>query len=244
MAKLSWSKWSKYKILKRSADLASHLPDTRPMEESTLWDLLGKYGKVILKPSSSWGGSGVIQVSSKGNDQYKVHAESRKRTLSGKANLYDYVKKKLSRNYIVQRRIPLARVNGRPFDLRVMAQRRKHSNWGVTGKLAKVAGKGYIVTNIARSKGTVIPVESAIQRSALKGSSQKALLSKIDTVALRAAKRLSQSYSGIRTIGIDMGLDHRGKVWIIEANFAPATSLFRKLKNKSMYRKIIFYKKG
>jgi len=40
-----------------------------------------------------------------------------------------------------------------------------------------------------------------------------------------------------------MGLDRNGRVWIIEANFKPMKRLFLKLKDKSMYRKIVAYSK-
>jgi len=81
-----------------------------------------------------------------------------------------------------------------PIDLRVMVQRRKSSPWVVTGKLAQVAGKGYIITNIARSKGTVILVETAIQRSAVNKVSRRAILAQIDKIALSGAEQLSSVY--------------------------------------------------
>jgi len=43
-------------------------------------------------------------------------------------------------------------------------------------------------------------------------------------------------------LGLDIGIDTSGKPWIIEANFTPAKSLFLKLKEKSMYHRIMSYK--
>jgi D-alanine-D-alanine ligase-like ATP-grasp enzyme len=136
-------------------------------------------------------------------------------------------------------------VNGRPFDIRVVVQRRRHSGrWKVTGKVAKVAGNGYIVTNISRSKGTVLPVKTAISKSSLGGLSADSLLSRIKRVAILAAERLRKIYPDQRIYGMDIGLDHRGDVWIIEANRRPILSHFLKLKDKTMYRRIQAYKKG
>lgn len=127
--------------------------------------------------------------------------------------------------------------------MRVMLQRNKNAEWALTGKLAKIAGAGYIITNVERSKGKVAPLSTAIRRSNIRGASVSGIQSRIDRIARHAAKRL-QNYYGIYTVGLDVGIDTNGKVWIIEANFKPAKSLFRKLKDKTMYWRIVsFHKK-
>lgn len=241
MARPSRGKWTKYKILRGSSKLASALPATRRLTQDDLWDYVGKYGKVIVKPSSGSGGAGVMQVASKSGGTYAVHYGRKIVAKTGKKSAFSYVKKQTkSRYYVVQRRISLARVGGSPFDLRVMVQRKKGASWKVTGRLAKVAGKGYIVTNIARSKGKVLPVSTAIKRSS-SSLSYGSLSPRINSIALHAAKRLAKHYAGLRKVGFDMGIDKHGKVWIIEDNFNPALSLFLKLKDKQMYRTIKKY---
>ncbi|MDF2958941.1 MAG: yheD 8 [Paenibacillus sp.] len=240
--KWSMSKWSKYRIMKKSAQLAPHLPETLWMRERALSRLLSKYGEVIVKPCGSYGGKGVIRITKISDGRYQMHDGSKISTVDSKSELLARLKKRATRNYIVQQYIPLARAGSRPFDLRVMVQRGSRRKWLVTGKLAKVAGKGFIVTNIRRSNGVILPVEKAVKRSVLKGQSMNKLLSDIDQVALQTAKKLEGYYPFIRTMGIDMGLDEKGHVWIIEANFAPMVGLFRGLKDKSMYRKIVSLK--
>lgn len=77
--------------------------------------------------------------------------------------------------------------------------------------------------HVFMSKGYVLPLD----RSDIKSSSHPMLV-EMDAVALRAAKHLRRYYPGVRTIGLDIRVDKNGKVWIIEANFAPMTSLFLK----------------
>lgn len=240
MAEKSTSKWTKYKILAQSSALLPYLPKTYPLKKKYFWRLLDKYEQVIVKPTGSWGGRGVILIKDLGSGMYEVHKGDKKKKVSG-ADLYDHIKERTGEHYIVQKRIPLATVKGSPFDLRVMVQRRPHSPWAVTGKLAKVAGKGYIVTNVRRSKGYVTTVHNAIRE--IKGISEKSLLSRIDKVAVLSAEQLKKKYSWARTMGVDMGVDKKGKPWIIEVNFKPMLSLFQRLKDKSMYRKIVSYSK-
>jgi hypothetical protein len=238
------SKWHKYKILKSSASLAGMVPKTLPLSTQSLNSMLKKYGSVILKPMSGSGGAGVMQVTAVGKRRYKVHSGRTSKILAGERAVRAYLRhRQRKRRYMVQRRINLATLNGRKIDFRVMAQRRK--TWKVTGKLAKIAGKGFIITNVARSKGYVLPAGSALNRApSLKSHSAKRIQSRLDTAALRAAKRLSSYYPWLRTVGFDMGVDKGGKVWIIEANFKPNIYLFRKLKDKTMFRRIVSYDRG
>lgn len=241
---VSRNKWIKHLFMKGSVKLAPHLPKTRRMTRSSFWKLMAQYGRVIVKPIGGSRGRGVIQVSAIGNGRYKIQEENRKIKKSGKGRTYDHVKRLAGpHGYLVQRKIHRARVNGRPFDTRVIVQRkRKSDTWKVTGKVAKVAGKGYIVSNIERSKGTVLPVRTAIKLSTLKGRSSTILKKKLDKVAILSAKRLRVLFPGHRIYGLDLALDHKGRVWIIEANLFPSRSHFLKLKDKSMYNRITRYK--
>lgn len=244
MTKLNTSKWTKYKLLLKSNKLHANLPETAWLRESTFWRMINKYDEVIIKPTGSYGGNGVIRIKKKDESTYEVHDGAKKKSYTDHTQVSHYIKKKSAKNNIIQQRIPLATVNSRPFDLRVMVQRRPHSPWKVTGKLAKVAGKGFIVTNIRMSSGKVVSVEHAIKHSVLHDMRTSDLLSKMDKVALRSAAQLSPFYPWVRTMGIDMAFDTEGKVWIIEVNYKPMLELFLRLKDKSIFQRIkSFHKK-
>lgn len=239
----SLGKWYKYKILAASRGMVSFLPRTRKLNEQNLWILLNQYKRVIVKPSSGSGGVGVLQVASQGKGRYNVHYGRSHRTLVGRKATYSFVnhRARKSGGYIVQQKIPLAKVKGRPFDIRVMIQKSRKSGWVITGKLAKIAGSGYIITNTARSRGRVLPVSTAIHHSNIKGRSTNQIQLGIDLVAKKVTHRLHQHYHKLHTVGVDIGLDSAGKAWLIEANFAPSKSLFLHLKDKSAYRRIMAF---
>lgn len=244
MSSLSTSKWTKYRVLRKSEELRVYLPETEWLKESTFWRMLNKYEQVIIKPTGSYGGHGVIRFKKLNATEYELQDGAKKKRFHDQEQVNDFLKKKTGKNYIVQQRIPLATVNGRPFDLRVMVQRHPHSKWQVTGKLAKVAGRGFIVTNIRMSSGKVVSVEHALRHSQLKSMRSGDLLAQLDKVALKSAAKLGPSYRWVKTMGIDMAFDKEGHVWIIEVNYAPMLELFLKLKDKSIFRKIkSFHKK-
>jgi len=240
------NKWLKYLYLKKSRQLAPFVPETRIMTKQDFWDLVTKYGDVVVKPVWGSRGRGVIQVSSLGNNRYEIHYENIRTTMRGKENTYQYLKRKTgSTRYMVQRRIDRPTIQGRPFDMRVITQRRRNSDvWVVTAMVAKVAGKGYIVSNHSRSKGDLLLFHTAIQKSSIRHFSPNILQSRIHRVALMATERLSAFFLGHRIYGYDIGLDQNGHPWIIEANLFPSRSHFRELKDKTMYHRITAFKKG
>ncbi|MFD1175330.1 YheC/YheD family protein [Paenibacillus puldeungensis] len=246
MGSVTKNKWLKYLFLKKYAPLAPYLPETQRMSPQAFWTLLRKYRHVIVKPVWGSRGRGVIQVSHLDSDKYAIHYENVKTVIRGRKNIYRYIRNKIgSADYMVQRRITRPTINECPFDMRVIVQRkRKSAGWVVTGKVVKVAGKGYIVSNNTRSKGQLLRFESGIQRSSIKHLSVSALESKINRVSILSAKRLMAFFPEHRIYGLDIATDQQGHVSIIEANLYPAMSHFLKLKDSAMYQRILSYKRG
>ncbi|WP_269084391.1 YheC/YheD family protein [Brevibacillus choshinensis] len=236
-------KWSKHQHMVKHEYLRDYLPATRPFTPEKLWEYVEDYEKVMLKPSGGGGGAGIIQLTDKGEDRYLVHAGSTKRIVHGRAKTVAYVKSLFRpKPYLLQPLIPLGRIDGRPFDVRVMVQRAgKKSPWIVTGWVAKLAGPGFVVTNVERSRGKILPLQTAIRLSTVTAPSN--LQEEISQVALAAANALGKAYPTLRGIGLDLGIDVEGKPWIIEANFRPSLSLFRQLKDQTFYRRIIAMQK-
>lgn len=239
-------KWMQYKFLRQYEKINRYLPETRKFSKSAFHDLLEKYGDIVVKPNDGRRGRGVYRVSRLNTSEYEIHHEDSKKTVDGKKAAYKYAKREVgSDKYIVQRRISLATVKNRPMDVRIIVQRKSGSDkWRVTGKAVKVAGEGYIVTNIARSGGTILPVKKALRKSSLKNRSRSSLMARIKKVAIRSAKKLDKLYPHHRIYGFDMGLDKNGRVWIIEVNRFPMMSHFRDLGDKDMYERIKRYKRS
>jgi len=233
----SRSKWGKYRILKGSEALAPHVPPTLPFNRDNFRAMLERYGHLVVKPRYGYGGEGVQKVRLAEGGACEIRTDARKRKVADPDAAYDDVKRRGGRGLIVQRYIPLARLNNRPFDLRVMVQRRstRSDEWTVTGKLAKVAGKGYFITNVRRSGGRVMSARKALEASDAGGSASD-ILRKVEEVALLGARRLGRSYRWVHTIGFDIGVDRDGGIWIIEPNFKPDLTLFRRLSRRVYLR--------
>ncbi|MGZ4135522.1 MAG: YheC/YheD family protein [Tumebacillaceae bacterium] len=232
-------KWGCWRFFHQVPAIRPYLPQTTTLSLLSLKNYLAKYQAVYVKPSAGWGGRGITKVwrtqtgysfvQERGSAVHCATVEEVYRRLKASA--------RPGITYIVQRGIALAEINGRPYDIRLMMMR-VHGKWEYVGMLVKVAGPNSVITNIARGKGYVVDVDTALKRSLGLGNAQIARL-KQEMVALGYAtcerfndwKRYSQ-------IGLDLAVDKNGKLWMIEENTGPAHSLFAKLKDKSIYNRI------
>jgi YheC/D like ATP-grasp len=240
---ISTGKWKKYQLMKKHGILARYLPETYLLNEKTFWHTIGKYGAVMIKPTKGYMGKGIVQVSSKENDLYEFHVLEKKYTVEGRKQAFEHLLKHycLKKHYIVQQKIPLVTVKNSPYDIRVMVQRRKKQiDWMVTGKLAKVAAKGFILTNYPKY---LIPADDAIKQSSFKAPCSH-VQEEIDRISVLTAQYLSDYYTNTRTFGLDIGLDDQANIWIIEANLAPSVSIFKALKDEEAYKRILKYRRG
>ncbi|WP_164821753.1 YheC/YheD family protein [Paenibacillus koleovorans] len=241
---LSYTKWNKYKVMREDDRLLPHLPETTWFSYDSLKQAVEKHDEWILKPSGSYGGDGVLMVRKLEDGKFCVQTGKEVVEAEDFESLQAAIADKVDKAYIIQKRIDLAQIEDRLFDVRLMVQRKTaHSPWQVTGRLAKVGGPGYIITNVNRSGGYVLPLETALKRSSVDPFQQEMIIPELDRLALITVLKLAPFYRYIRDVGIDFGIDSDGGIWIIEANFAPATFLFNKLKDKSMYRRILTFKK-
>ncbi|MGQ8873446.1 YheC/YheD family protein [Paenibacillus sp. TSA_86.1] len=233
-------KWLQYRALSSVPKLTRRLPETLLLEKETLHHMLLQHSSVVLKPCDGRYGRDIIFIRRLKNGTYQIQNENNTITMQNRdelQNWFDQVDK--DREYIIQQRLYLARIQQRPFDLRIMVQRQTAapSAWKVTGSYAKVASRGYLVTNVTNR---TIPALKALQLARIGG---RKLLLQAERTVLLAAKGLEVHYPDLRQIGFDIGIDKKGRVWIIEGNYRPDLRPFRRLKDSSMYRRILWYQK-
>ncbi|TYP75384.1 YheC/D-like protein [Paenibacillus methanolicus] len=233
-------KWLQYRILRNRSSLAGRLPETRLLQKKALSKMLLQYRSVVLKPRDGSYGRDIVFMRRNGANAYRIQNENNGATIRGTGKVLQWLRhKKRSRGYIVQRRLHLARIRRKPFDIRIMTQRKKGaaSPWTVTGSYAKVAARGYLVTNVA---SRTMPVIEALK---LAGIGDRRLLVQAERIALSAAQRLGERYPKLRQVGFDIGIDSNRRIWIIEGNYRPDVRPFRRLQDRAMYRRILRYKK-
>lgn len=240
-------KLNQYKFLKENHELKESLPETKRLTWDSFRYFLSKYKAAIIKPTKSAGGNGIIKVWHNRND-YMVQIKENRKLFKNKNSAYSYVKKRI-KNYkkkspdevhLIQYYIPLAQVDGCPFDIRLVVQRIKGSAWEVMGKYARLAKEGLVTTNLKKG-GRPVSLNEAIHQSGLKELvSLESLEANLDRLSLQIAKMYSIVRADEHIWGVDFGIDAEGKVWIIEVNTRPRIKGFMTV-DKEVYNKIQSY---
>lgn len=233
-------KWGLHHFYLRDPEIGKLLPPTAWFNRKALEQFLRRYGSAYVKPNTKHMGMGIIKVWKTKNDYCLVRVKGtplRFRTIRA---LYAYIGRfAQAGGYIIQKAVPLAEVSGRPYDIRVMMMRGGSGHWQCAGMLAKVAGRGSVITNVARGSGYVLTVEQALRHSLGYTKEQtvrlKQQLRSYSTMICRRSERLKYSSQ----IGIDIGVDRIGKISIIEVNFDfPSHALFARLKDRTMFYRV------
>lgn len=239
------SKWLKTKILMKNAEISRFIPKTVKFSKVNLKKMLLKYGMVYVKPDQGTYGNGVMKVeriiNSKGTE-YKYQAGTMIKTFSNFDTFYASLKKTTrGRKYLIQRGIVLLKHGKHRFDIRVMVQLSPRGSWETTGLIGRVAEKGKIVTNF-HNGGTLMAMDKLLAPH-LNAAQQKGLLKKLSKLGVDIGRFYHKKHPGPKQLGVDVGLDSAMTPWIIEVNLSPDPFIFRHLPDKSMYRKVMAYRR-
>lgn len=232
------SKWALHKYYSRSSNLRMYLPPTAILSKKTLSSFLSRYSSVYIKPDREHTGTGIIRAWKKGARYSFVKVKGKKKYSRSAKGLYNRIRKSNgSGRHIIQKTIPLAKVNGRRFDIRVMMMRNASGNWEYAAMLAKVAGKGSIISNVRRGGGYALKVESALAHSL-----SKKKRAEVKQRLIRLGYQISNHFNHFKRrsqLGIDFAVDESGRIYLIEVNHeVPSHVLFLRLKDKSYFHNI------
>ncbi|MCJ8014667.1 YheC/YheD family protein [Paenibacillus sp. KQZ6P-2] len=237
------SKWTKTKVLLGSNAVRPFIPDTRKFSKSDLKAMLDSYNMVYVKPENGTFGQGVIRVEKLNSGEYTYQLGMTKKTLGDFQSLHSSLLKTTGKkSYLIQKGIYLLKYNNRRFDIRVMVQLSPKGAWETTGMIGRVAHPKKIVTNY-HSGGTPTDVKSLLAAH-LPPEKMGKTIAALDKLGVNTAKFLHSKYPGFRQIGLDIGFDRSWTPWIIEVNTNPDPYIFNQLKDKTMYRKVMRYRKA
>jgi len=236
------SKLAKTRVLLADPELRPFVPQTLPFSPSSLEDMLGRFGMVYVKPVNGTFGQGVIRVERRAGRRYPYRYQSGVRTdrCSSVGVLYrKLLRVKKPGSYLVQQGIELLKYRKRRFDIRVMVQQNPNSAWETTGMIGRVAHPRRIVTNY-HNGGTPMPVDRLLGVHMNRRQLDE-FLGKLAAMGTSVASALQRKYPGLKEIGIDIAVDDRFVPWILEVNTKPDPYIFRKLPDRSVFRKVYRY---
>jgi hypothetical protein len=234
------SKMKKSSPLMDDPIISRYVPKTDWFHASSLRKMLRFYSTVYIKPDIGRRGNGIVRVTKRNSSECEISYKDVTIRCSTE-DVYDELQEILNPNkkYLIQQGIELATYHGRPFDVRVALQK-PLGRWHLSWVSAKVAPrKSSVVTNVAKGAKDV-----RINRT-LKGIDQPLnrlnMMSELIDVSYQIAQILGSRFP-LKIVGLDMGIDKKGRVWFIEANTRPDFKGLGKL-DRRQYRRYLEAKK-
>lgn len=243
------SKWAKTKVILKNPGLAPYIPATRLYSFDELKYMLETHTLVYVKPDRGTFGIGVMAVEqvdsedpdSESGKEYILRYETTTEHYKKLDSLHRTIKNLCQgKEYLIQQGIRMLRYHGRPFDLRVLAQKTPSGHWESTGIIGRVAAKQKIVTN--HHNGGTSKHFSALMAEHMNESEAGNIRRELLTLGVNVAAQMQKHYPKLKEIGLDVAIDDRWNLWILEVNTRPALFPFKKFfKDPSIYRKVKYY---
>ncbi len=221
-----FNKWRVHDMLTSNPSLLPYLPETRPLNQANLQVMLNRYRVLYVKPANGSLGQGIIKIY--GREAGKIQFAILKNTMQhGSAeNTAQFLNKTKSfrdkKKYIVQQGIDLAKYKDSTFDIRIIYQKNGEGNWIISKKFIRVAARGSSISNISkggRAEQSKIVMSHVLHKNKSliidKNNEMKYLCEAVATTMEKA----SQSILG--ELGLDIGIDKEGRLWLIEVNSKP-----------------------
>jgi glutathione synthase/RimK-type ligase-like ATP-grasp enzyme len=221
--KLQVNEW-----LIKDTRLRQHMPMTyRYQNASEAMAFVQRFPTTFFKPVHGSLGLGIIRLTkhADGTVSYAIKRQHTAPTLgkvgsSGQA--IRVIQRRLkSRPYLMQQGITLAAYHDRPFDIRILLQRDGKGSWRRTKMFARVAKAGDFTSNLS-SGGEALPVDQVLQTVFPSSEKRRTCHRQIRNVSKLITDVIErESGKQFGELGVDVGVDENGDVWIIEVNSKP-----------------------
>ncbi|AKL95358.1 endospore coat-associated protein YheD [Clostridium aceticum] len=225
-----------YEHLVNYPQINKHLPIFAPYSVKNLIQFINDFKSVYIKPDKLYKGKGVMKVTrKKGNFLIAFREEDANNKIFCK-DCHSMVQQLTSllfenQKYVLQAPIQLATFLGNRFDIRVMLQKKEPLTWEVTGINARIASEGSVITG-PRSGGKVLKIKDVLAMS-FPGREHE-IIEQIELLSIKIGYKMEEKYGFLGELGIDLGIDVNGKVWLIEVNGRPLKVSFAALKDKAI----------
>ncbi|WP_228460301.1 YheC/YheD family endospore coat-associated protein [Cytobacillus dafuensis] len=223
------SKEKVYELLNSEEYMQPYLPETVSVTKDTLENMISKYDSLFIKPIHGSQGRNIIKISKENN--HFISEISTGKGLDKNSlfldfdQLFKWIKPFLKkRSYLAQQGINLMKYKNKQLDFRILCHRNYQNAWEATSSVARISADEQFVSNIARGGEVMRPLQILSQLSNRKTAIQQLAL--IKELAIEVSSIISQNTDGIiGELGIDIGVDENGMLWIIEANVKPSKNL-------------------
>lgn len=216
-----------FSALAKNSAIHKHLPESHLLTRyEQLNRMCKRYGSVFLKPVTGSLGKGIIRVSrtrDRINCQFASVNGSVRRSFPTLSKVFATIKSKVQgKKYLIQQGLTLITVQDRPVDFRALVQKDAQNNWTITSIVGRIASNQSFVSNVARG-GMLCAAKTALAGSSLSPGLHASTYIRLKKAALDIARTVETEIPyHFAELGIDLAVDHSGRVWLLEVNSKPS----------------------
>ncbi|WP_409345289.1 YheC/YheD family protein [Paenibacillus sp. MBLB4367] len=227
-------KWEVQRSLAADPLLRPHLPKTerlRSMNQLEGW--LNDRGEAFLKPDAGTHGKGALHVSACDDGRFLLTGRDRHNRVVSEGfgtlpKLLEHIgRRTVGSRYLIQQYLTLASQSGDAFDIRSLVQKDGTGRWQLTGMAVRRGQPGSVTSNL-HGGGHAEELLPFLQ-SEFGSRTAQSLALKLHQLSLRISETLEEHYGRLAELGIDLGVDRSGNVWIIEVNSKPGRAVFAQI---------------
>lgn len=220
------NKWRVYKLLSTNEELIAYLPETRLINRINLEEMLYRHGVVFIKPANGSLGKGILKAWKEKNSNilYSVYGN---KIHHGKASNCGELLRRIepiiqNKSYIVQQGIDLSRYQDAAFDIRIIYQKDGSGEWTISKKFVRVAAPGSSISNLSsggRVERSVTVLDHIFQHNKRLIAEKNKEMKKLCDLVANTLENNGQGVFG--ELGLDIGIDKKGQLCLIEVNSKP-----------------------
>ncbi|MFS1511802.1 YheC/YheD family protein [Chengkuizengella sp. SCS-71B] len=231
-------KWSVYHLLKLDPFIKNVLPKTELYNIGTLNLWLNHQNELILKPISGSHGKGILHIKKNDHNHYIIQGRDKKNipidvTYEQYSSLVNNIQQFIqNRKYVIQQYLQLKTKSNTSFDIRALVQKNGSGYWQFTGMAVRCGQPGSLTSNL-HGGGLVKEVRPFLINEYGEAKTLE-IMNSIREIVEQLPTVLETHFGRLSELGIDLGVDSLGKVWLLEANSKPGRSIFNHLKDENL----------
>lgn len=232
----NWSFLNKndvYALLDNDPEALAHIPESHiNVTPEKMKEMLHKYRFIYFKPSTGSLGYGIYRITYIAKRGYFIRFGGSDKNHLVKFESFEKMFRNLKvrvghnySSYVAQQGIRLIQLDKCPVDFRFHMHKDGRNKWQAVGIGAKRAGKGSVTTHM-RNGGKLLTPLQALEDTF--GNRALQVLQYAKKVSIMLTEAIERNYPHrIGELGLDIGIDDQGEVWMFEANAKPGRSIFK-----------------
>lgn len=219
-----------YQMLKRDKQIDTYLPPTELYKNpEQLMTELKKYKHICIKPNGGSHGIGVASIQLK-DSTYEIKGRTKtnlpfETKFQNKTQLISWIRSFIQdTRYLIQPFLSLSTPDNRPFDLRILVQKNEDLQWETTGMAIRL-GKSKSITSNLHGGGDATKLDPFLEKY-FSPNNITHIKEQIEQLAMTVPSHIEKHHGPLVELGLDVGIDREGNVWIIEVNSKPGRSVF------------------